>query len=236
MLAIVKEKIENAIKAAGYKLPKKEGDWFTAEAYFDLKDIKVDNDTLYFSLEVPQIAKYGGELEIDYLDISLSDKKATEKEEKTVAAKETEQKPNIIQKAKAWINNLWQKLFKKKPDTITITNTKANPSPSPSLSPKPIPSPSPIQKITNFIRILNGGAGQGGAGEFAKVLAGAGFTNVTAETADKTDYKNAIIKYRQEDEKIVAKLEELLKKDYKTVDKQKIATTSAEIVVIIGEK
>lgn len=185
----------------GYKLPKKEGDWFTAEAYFDLKDIKVDNDTLYFSLEVPQIAKYGGELEIDYLDISLSDKKATEKEEKTVAAKETEQKPNIIQKAKAWINNLWQKLFKKKPDTITITNTKANPSPSPSLSPKPIPSPSPIQKITNFIRILNGGAGQGGAGEFAKVLAGAGFTNVTAETADKTDYKNAIIKYRFDNER-----------------------------------
>ena len=86
------------------------------------------------------------------------------------------------------------------------------------------------------MRVLNGGAGQGGAGEFAKVLTEAGFTNVTAETADKTDYKNAIIKYRQEDEKIAAKLEELLKKDYKTVDKQKIATTSAEIVVIIGEK
>jgi len=27
-----------------------------------------------------------------------------------------------------------------------------------------------------------------------------------------------------------------VKKDYKTVDKQKIATTNAEIVVIIGEK
>ena len=216
----------------GYKLPKKEGDWFTAEAYFDLKDIKVDNDTLYFSLEVPQIAKYGGQLEIDYLDISLSDKKTAEKEEKTVAAKDTEQKPNIIQKAKAWINNLWQKLFKKKPDTITIT--KEPPAPSP--SPKPSPSPSPKEKIAIFVKVLNGGAGQGRAGEFAKVLLEAGFTNVTADTADKTDYKNATIIYRKEDLAIMAKLNDLLRKDYKEVTRTEVATTSAEIVVIIGEK
>ena len=237
----------------GYKLPKKEGEWFTAEAYFDLKDIKVEGDILYFSLEVPQIIKYGGQLEIDYLDISVGSKGALEKtkiQEESVD-KQVE-KANIVQKGKvwlgekfnqvkAWVSNTWQKLFKKKikvdnTGTITITKTNPSPSPSPTPSPKPLPSPSPIQKITNFIRILNGGAGQGGAGEFAKVLLGAGFTNVTSETADKTDYKNAIIKYRQEDEKIVAKLEELLKKDYKIVDKQKIATTSAEIVVIIGEK
>ncbi len=246
-----------------YNPPQKEGDWMTAEAYFNLQDIKVDGDTLYFSLEVPQIAKYGGQLEIDYLDISLGTKEALEKikikEEKS--ADNQVEKQNMVQKGKTWlgakwnqltnwVSNTWQKVFKKTPKeeankeelktdnkgAITITNTKPSPTPSPSPSPKPSPSPAPKEKITNFVRILNGGAGQGGAGEFAKVLLGAGFTNVTAETADKTDYKNAIIKYRQEDEKVAAKLEELLKKDYKVIDMQKIATTSAEIVVIIGEK
>jgi len=226
-------KKSSSAKATGDK----DGEWYIAQAYFDPKDIKIDEDKLYFSLESPELNSYGGEIVIDSLEVTVKKPGWFSKPE---PAKEsgsiTVEKQNIIQKAKAWINNLWQKLFKKTPGTITITNTKTSPTPSPSPSQKPIPSPSPIQKITNFIRILNGGAGQGGAGEFAKVLAGAGFTNVTAETADKTDYKNAIIKYRQEDEKIVAKLEELLKKDYKTVDKQKIATTSAEIVVIIGEK
>lgn len=234
---------------ASYQQPKKEGDWLVAEATFNLQDLNVEGDKLYFSLEIPQIAKYGGELEIDYLDISMGDKKAIEKKEIT----KTVEKNSLIDKGwawlvekfnqvKPWVSNTWQKFFKKTPKTdntdnkgvVTITNTSLSPSPIP--SPKPSPSPSPIQKITNFIRILNGGAGEGQAGVLAKVLLEIGFTNVTAETADKTDYKNAIIKYRQEDEKIVAILEELLKKDYKTVDKQKIATSSAEIVVIIGAK
>jgi hypothetical protein len=238
---------------ANYQAAKKDGEWYTAQAYFDPFGITIDDDMLYFSLESPELNSYGGEIVIDSLEVTV--KKPgwfTKPEPAKESLLTTVQKQNIVQKGKvwlgekfnqvkSWVSNTWQQLFKKKPKTdnegtITITNTKATPSPSPSPSLKPIPSPSPIQKITNFIRILNGGAGQGGAGEFAKVLAGAGFTNVTAETADKTDYKNAIIKYRQEDEKIVAKLEELLKKDYKTVDKQKIATTSAEIVVIIGEK
>ncbi|MBU1323423.1 LytR C-terminal domain-containing protein, partial [Patescibacteria group bacterium] len=223
---------------ANYQTVKKDGEWYTAQAYFDPFGITIDDDILYFSLESPELNSYGGEIVIDSLEVTVKKPGWFSKPE---PAKESvsadDQKQNILQKAQEWlgakwnqltnwVSNAWQKVFKKTPDTITITN--------PSLSPSP--SPSPMQKITNFIRILNGGAGQGGAGEFAKVLAAAGFTNVTAETADNTDYKNAIIKYRQEDEKVVAKLEELLKKDYQIIDKQKIATTSAGIVVIIGEK
>lgn len=223
---------------ANYQPAKKDGEWYIAQAYFEPKDIKIDGDNLYFSLESPELNSYGGEITIDSLEVTVKKPGWFSKPEPTKeSVSTTDQKQNILQKAQEWLgakwnqltnwaSNAWQKVFKKTPDTITITN--------PSLSPSP--SPSPMQKITNFIRILNGGAGQGGAGEFAKVLAAAGFTNVTAETADKTDYKNAIIKYKQEDEKVAAKLEELLKKDYKIIDMQKIATTSAEIVVIIGEK
>lgn len=245
-----------------YQLAKKDGEWYTAQAYFDSKDIIIDGDNLYFSLESPELNSYGGEIVIDSLEVTVKKPGWFSKPEpakESLAA--TVQKQNILQKAQEWLgakwnqltnwaSNAWQKVFKKKPTEeankeepktddkgiITINKPTATPSPSTSSKPSPLPSPSPTQKITNFVRILNGGAGQGGAGEFAKVLLGAGFTNVTAETADKTDYKNAIIKYKQEDEKVAAKLEELLKKDYKIIDMQKIATTSAEIVVIIGEK
>lgn len=239
------KKVSSSAKASA-----DEGEWYMAQAYFDPKDIVIDGDNLYFSLESPELNSYGGEIVIDSLEVTVKKPGWFSKPEpvkESVSA--DDQKQNILQKAQEWlgakwnqltnwVSNAWQKVFKKTPGAITITNPKLSPTPSPSPSPKPSPSPppSPTQKITNYVRILNGGAGQGSAGEFAKVLLGAGFTNVTAETADKTDYKNAIIKYKQEDEKVVAKLEELLKKDYQIIDKQKIATTSAGIVVIIGEK
>src|SRR3989338_3010626 len=231
----------------GYKLPKKEGDWFTAEAYFDLKDIKVDNDTVYFSLEVQQIAKYGGELEIDYLDINVGTKEALVKTEKITDSQV--EKQNILQKSKTWVatkfsqlknwlSNSWQNLFKKTPATIVITKPSPTLMPSPTTPPAPStsPSPSPQEKISLLVRILNGGAGKGAAGGLAKAVDSAGFTNVVADTADKTDYKNATIIYRKEDLAIMAKLNDLLRKDYKEVTRTEVATTSAEIVVIIGEK
>ncbi|MBU1499882.1 hypothetical protein KKE48_03375, partial [Patescibacteria group bacterium] len=200
------EKIDYII--ANYQPAKKDGEWYTAQAYFDSKDIIINGDNLYFSLESPELNSYGGEIVIDNLEVTVKKPGWFSKPEPAKESVSTaDQKQNIVQKGKVWleakwnqltnwVSNAWQKVFKKTPDTITITNPSPSPSPTPSL--KPIPSPSPTQKITNFVRILNGGAGQGGAGEFAKVLLGAGFTNVTAETADKTDYKNAIIKYRQE--------------------------------------
>jgi len=231
----------------GYKLPKTEGEWFTAEAYFDLKDINVDGDTLYFSLEVPQIAKYGGELEIDYLDINVGTKEALVKTEKITDSQV--EKQNILQKSKTWVatkfsqlknwlSNSWQNLFKKTPATIVITKPSPTLMPSPTTPPAPStsPSPSPQEKISLLVRILNGGAGKGAAGVLAKALDSAGFTNVVADTADKTDYKNATIIYRKEDLAIMAKLNDLLRKDYKEVTRTEVATTSAEIVVIIGEK
>ncbi|MFH2062044.1 MAG: LytR C-terminal domain-containing protein, partial [Candidatus Beckwithbacteria bacterium] len=245
-----------------YNAAKKEGEWYTAQAYFDSKDIIIDGDNLYFSLESPGLSSYGGEITIDSLEVTVKKPGWFSKPEpikESVSA--TDQKQNIIEKIKEWTENQlngvktkynnvkswfkdkYSQIFKKKDKDDSEKDDKTDEDKSfiivkssPSPTPSPLPSPSPIQKITTFVRILNGGAGKGGAGEFAKVLETAGFTNVIADNADKEDYKNAIIRYRIEDEKTASKLEDLLKKDYKIIDKQKIATTSAGIVVIIGEK
>lgn len=231
---------------ANYQSAKKDGEWYIAQAYFDPKDIKIDEDKLYFSLESPELSSYGGEITIDSLEVTVKKPGWFAKPEPVKESSATsDQKQNILQRAQEWlgakwnqltnwVSNTWQKLFKKTPDAITITNPKLSPSPSP--TPSPIPSPSPKEKISLLVKVLNGGAEKGAAGMLAKVLESAGFTNVVADTADKTDYKNATIIYRKEDLVIMAKLNDLLRKDYKEVTRKEIATTSAEIVVIIGEK
>ena len=57
---------------AAYSKPKEDNNWLTAEVFFDLENIKTDDDKLYFSLEVPDLNNYGGELEIDYLEIEIN--------------------------------------------------------------------------------------------------------------------------------------------------------------------
>lgn len=50
-----------------------EGDWLVSEVIFDTKDIKLDeNKKLYFSLEMPDLAKYSGELEIDSFEVEVN--------------------------------------------------------------------------------------------------------------------------------------------------------------------
>lgn len=169
---------------------KREGDWLVAEISFDSNQIKVEGDKLYFSLEIPELSKYGGELEIDYLEIVVKSKGAFEKEE------------------------------------------EGKPSPSP----LPTPTIEAAETINILVKVLNGGAGKGEAGRFAEKLKESGFTNTSAGNADRYDYKDATISYRGEDKKATEKIVELLKEDYKTIIQKEIATTSAEIVVIIGEK
>jgi hypothetical protein len=51
---------------------RQEGDWLVNEITFDGKDIKIDeNKKLYFSLEVPDLQKDGGQLEIESFDIDV---------------------------------------------------------------------------------------------------------------------------------------------------------------------
>lgn len=178
-----------------YPIPKKDGDWLIAEAEFDPKDLKIDGDKLYFSLEVPQIAKYGGELEIDYLEIVVKSKGILEKDQK---------QPTSTPK-------------------LTITPEK--------LSPTPTATPSGI-----LIRVLNGGAEKGAAAKFAEVLKKAGFSPVEPGNADRTNYKNVTLQFRASDKALEEKIVKLLQIEYKTIETKEIATISAQITIILGEK
>lgn len=167
---------------------KSEGDWLVAEASFDPKKIKIKDNKLYFSLEMPELSKYGGELEIDYLEIMVKSKGVLETEEEG------------------------------------------------ELSPSPTPAVEAVEAINILVKVLNGGAGKGAAGKFVKILQENGFTNTKTDNADRYDYEGAIIRYRKEEKGTAEKIVELLKEDYKTIIQKEIATTSAEIVIIIGEK
>ncbi len=123
-----------------------------------------------------------------------------------------------------------------------MTPTKATtPTPTSKLTPtpsaKPTPTPTTVKQAINIlVKVLNGGAEKGVAGKFADTLKAAGFTNATTGNADKTTYSNAIVQYRNSDKSIVDKIVELLKNDYKTIDRKEISTASAEIIVILGKK
>lgn len=156
----------------GYQKAKTDGDWLIAETTFDPKDIKISGDKLYFSLEMPDLSKYGGELEIDYLEIEAKSKgflsKTSIKEtgdSKTNLSQDETKKPTIFTKfnigVKTMTNsiartfkNTWGKIYGffarifNNPDVKKETKT---PSPSPtSISIKTIaptaslkPSPTP---------------------------------------------------------------------------------------------
>jgi len=197
---------------------KKSGDWLVAETSFDPKDIKIEGDKLYFSLEAPELAKYGGELEIDYLEIVVKSKGVLE----SSSAKASKDKER---------------------EATPAPTSKLSSSPTPSTGSASSPqagsgqvTSTPAFTSSLLIRVLNGGAEKGAAGELAKALTDAGFTNLAVSNADNFNHKNAAIQYRKEDKDEVDKIEELLKKDYKVIEKKEVSTTSAEMTVILGSK
>jgi hypothetical protein len=54
--------------------PVKSGDWIQANVTIDPKLISIVKDSVFFSLEIPELDKHGGSLEIANLDIILKDK------------------------------------------------------------------------------------------------------------------------------------------------------------------
>ena len=198
---------------------KENNDWLTTEAFFDLKNIKIDDDELYFSLEVPDLNNYGGELEIDYLEIEINGggflAKKEVKEEKEIGENE-----DIFSS----ISHKIKGAFNKQEDVSEEKPTSA-PTPTPTIA---------IEKISLPVKILNGGAEKGTAGRFVKVLAENGFINTQAANADSYDYQDAIVRYRKQNKKEADKITELLMKDYQTIQQDEIATSSPDLVVILG--
>lgn len=56
---------------ANYQAASKKGGWYEAFAAFSTADFKLDGDKLYFSLESPELATYGGEINVDSLEVSV---------------------------------------------------------------------------------------------------------------------------------------------------------------------
>lgn len=243
---------------------KQESEWLVSEVNIYPKDINIDGDTLYFSLEIPDLDKYGGSLEIDSFEVMIKNKGifpstssgqvsptptptiiagkiVAKAEEKNFLQKTgdffSEAYPNI----KYFFINLYHKLINKpaiKPQNkVSVTPTSA---PTYTLTPTntPTPTPTPSSKLQTgiLIKVLNGGAEKGKANEFAEKIKNLGFANVNAGNADKTDYQDAIIRYKEENQTEMEKIAALLSQDYKTINKNRVASPSGEITVILGEK
>lgn len=234
---------------ARYTPVKRDGEWKVASIYFEPKDIKVEGDKLYFSLESPGLSKSGGEYLIDNLEVTVKKPGFFEFKSDDKSDTQGEQKQNIF--ARAWesvsgfFQNIWSKVTgwipkrtKGEPSPSPSPVTSPSPKPSPTQSSSPSPSPKPSVKTTSLpIIILNGGAEKGTAASMSATLKERGFSNVSTGNADNYNYEQATIKYRQEDLSIADKLAEILKSEqYSSVTKTAIATTTAEIRIIIGKK
>ena len=211
---------------ANYQKAKKDGEWYTAQAYFDPKDIKVDGDKLYFSLESPELSSYGGEIVIDNLEVTVKKPGWIKAVSPTPKIEEENKAPNFFQK----IINFFKNIFSKKEIV-----SKPVPEPSPTSEPTPTPDPKTVFTITVF----NSGAGKGAAGKFADVLKDAGFTKAEATNAASFDLKNASVSYNSKDAKIEKKFIEeivaLLKKSYDTVKEDGQAKETGMVKVVLGE-
>lgn len=253
-----------------YQPARREGEWYIAETIIDASDIQIDGNKLYFSLEVPNIDKYGGELEIESLEIEvkskgalsdLADKHESEsesgekvgflasakdkiagifkKDKDTSQESQTDKKENIFKRAyvsfKKFIDD---KLLKyvlkkdsdkegsdKKDDDVIVIESKNTPVPS--------PTPTPA-KYDISVKIQNGGAEEGAAGEIADELKKLGFTKVSAENADNKDYVDAQISFSSKNKNEAEKIIEVLKREYKKVSEK--TGDDKEIVVILGKK
>ena len=86
---------------------KKDGDWLISSVSFDPKMLHIVGDKLYFSLEMPDFAKSGGELEIDSLDIEVKSggvlSNAGKGKTETKPAAEKKGKQNIFTRAFGWV-------------------------------------------------------------------------------------------------------------------------------------
>jgi len=240
-----------------------EGDWLVSEVTFDPKDIKLDeNKKLYFSLEMPDLAKYSGELEIDSFTVEVNTKgalsdKFTKKVTPTIIPTNpattrptviTTEKKNIFNK----IGDFFKNLFKKKQSassTISPTSTIKStiiPTTKPTSQPSPTATAAPTTKITPTvtgvifgvnkstpIKVFNSGAPAGYAQKYTDLIKASGYTAVTAGNSTIEDLKNATILYPEKSKADVLIIENILKTEYKNITKTIDATSSA-IVVNIG--
>lgn len=233
---------------AHYQRVTPSGEWKIAQAYFDPKDIKVEGEKLYFSLEFPGLTSSGNEVVIDSLEVTVNKPGWFNNSKiQNVLTRNVGKENNIITRFSSYIKNLFQKLFSfklqlgKKEMVKPIQDAKQ--SPSPTSSSKSLPSPTPIPMPTlgpttfqESVRILNGGAKKGGATDVSSLLKENGFENISVGNADRYDYQGITIQYRTKNVATIEKIETALKQEYSVIEKTPVSSSSAEIVIIVGKK
>lgn len=243
----------------------REGEWITAETAFRADEIgKIDGGKLYFSLEIPELNKFGGELELGELDIKVTSNGLLEpgSQKESIAAKQTPNTTNFItpiQNSISRITNFFAALLGNVSNWVT--NLAKNPTKSPPPSPvtkispvTPKPTSTPVNSIkastsspttaptlapstnTVIVKVLNGGAISGAASKFVETLKTSGYINASAGNIESQTYKNASLRYRSVDKSAASQIASMLTKDYLIINREEGSTTSAEIIVILGSK
>lgn len=236
-----------------------DGDWLVSEIRFDPKDIRMSGDKVYFSLEIPDLEKFGGELEIESLEINVKSNGVLSKaagRENPITKEYPAASPSsgiggwiagIRQRLAGFADTLFHGTSEQKRSVSMLHSVTPTLSPSPSvfltsiapkrtsLSPTRPVSPTPAS-YSLLVRVLNGGAEKGTAASAAAVLRSNGFMNVMADNADRTDYTGNTLRFRAEDSGIADRIETVLLKQFGNITRTPVSTTAAEAVLILGKK
>jgi len=191
---------------------RQEGEWLINEITIDGKDIRIDeNKKLYFSLEVPDLQKEGGSLEIESFDIEVKI-------------------PGLL------ANKLSRGNVTPTP-TSKLSSPIAEKIPSVQVTPMPTPTVIPIPPITvgkNIkIRVLNAGAPAGYAKKYSDLITAAGYLNVEVGNITEEALKETSIVYPQSLAIEANKIENILKPEYQNVI-NKVDNGISEIIVSIS--
>lgn len=242
-------KIDSII--TNYKKVKKQGDWYVAQAYFDPKDIKIDRDKLYFSLEIPGLQSYSGEIFIDNLEVTVDKPgwfnsnppsgEASEPFGQTQGKQDKGLFTNVRNGITGFFGGIWKSttnffknLWPFGKDQGKLNEVKSSSAGKPTNT----PTPTPTLKDKLKISVQNGGGTAGTAAKYADLIKQEGFKNVEATNASNLNYKNATISYSKTEEnslkETINEINKILEKEYKTINK----LTNGEkgkILVILGE-
>ncbi|KKT75307.1 MAG: hypothetical protein UW69_C0017G0018 [Microgenomates group bacterium GW2011_GWA2_44_7] len=235
---------------SSYKPAGRDGQWMKAEISINPQLINIENNgRVYFSLEIPDLAKNGGELEIDSLEVQVKSLGLLEPKEENSRVQTTASSKGLV----AWVSQPVQAIrgffssignkFSRKP----APRSSSTPSPQNKRNPTPtnIPSPSPVASVAASpfvpssnveVRVLNAGAPVGTASKFAEVLKISGFPKTVAANLDSDSYKNVTVRYKSASRVDVDRIIKLLGDEYGPATRDENATGGAQITVILGSK
>lgn len=199
---------------ANYTPVTKDGDWLDAQIFIDPKNIKIDGDTLYFSLESPNLETNGGEITVDSLEITTT--KPSWFGKVLVPNNPSTGKNSFWQRFTSWLSTFING------KTVQIGATQT-PTPKSTEGATQTPTPtitSDIKQATN-IMVQNGGTVAGGAKRFVESLGQEGYKKAYVGNDVTHTYKNATIIIAEANRDrltpILTDLSRILKVDYNEI-------------------